>query len=112
MKVLDKMGKCRNCGENTVYPHNNGWCSKCFFFNTQKPRLYLSALITFIILQLPLIDEIGLRVLLMKALYDVTAWQPFLLASILIYILIIATTYFGISLSIYKIFKKFNIILE
>lgn len=100
------MGRCRTCGRSTPYPHNNGWCFLCFFFNYKDPRMYVSIVLTLVILQLPLIDEMGVRAMLMKTLFDATGWQPFLLTSIFINLVIMATTYFGTSLAMYNLFKK------
>ena len=102
------MGRCRNCGGNTKYPHNNGWCSICFYLNYKEPRMYISMILTFIILQLPLIDGNGIRALLMNTLFQITGWQPFLIAGIIINILIVVSTYMGVSFFLYKLFKKLN----
>lgn len=100
------MGSCRNCGNKTKYPHNNGWCPLCFHLNYKEPRMYFSFIITLISLQLPVIDGNGLRAWLMKSLYEITGWKPFLLASIFISILIIIATYMGVSYFLYELFKK------
>jgi hypothetical protein len=100
------MGRCRECGRSTPYPHNNGWCKLCFFFNYKEPRMYVSIVLTLFILQLPLIDENGIRAMLMKTLFEATGWQPFLLASIFINLVILGSTYLGVSAFLYKAFKS------
>jgi hypothetical protein len=44
----------------------------------------------------------------MQALFDVTGWKPFLLASILINVLIVISTYLSTSFFLYKLIKKFS----
>jgi len=74
--------------------------------------MYFSVLLTIMVLQIPLLDGLGLRALLMKALFELTHWTPFLVLNVIINLVIIGMTYCSTSLSIYLFFKKRKLTLE
>lgn len=69
--------------------------------------MYLSIILTPLILELPLIGENGLRAWLVDALFQTTGWKPFFIASAIINILIFVSTYVGISSFLYRLLKKY-----
>lgn len=99
------MGRCRNCGSWTKYPHNNGWCFTCFFFNYKEPRFWVSILLTLFILYLPIIDGEGLRSIMMGLLFKETGFILFILAKFVIDLLALVGTFLGVSKVLYINFK-------
>ena len=100
------MGRCRNCGAWTKYPHNNGWCFSCFFFNYKEPRFWVSIILTLIALNLPIMDGEGVISLMLGALFKETGFSLFLIGKILVDLSLLIGSFFGISKLLYSIFRS------